>query len=184
MNFILKLKRWSQWSHDPYVSCLSHLHGTVHCGDGYSLALHAATVTSCVALAECVIMEAKSLYGADLIFESPYKSDLISFINTHSHTHAEMESKMQKKNKNKNNTTLARSTAPRFQSRSAGTSRQSLSPQKKQLLSSPSSNTAQRSVWVTLPQDSVAKVILPWGQRLQTQAFPFPHIIHKISRQS
>ncbi|CAO2630720.1 hypothetical protein LEMLEM_LOCUS20992 [Lemmus lemmus] len=56
-------------------------------------------VTSCVALAECVIMEAKSLYGADLIFESPYKSDLISFINTHSHTHAEMERKMQKKRK-------------------------------------------------------------------------------------
>lgn len=44
-------------------------------------------------------MEAKSLYGADLIFESPYKSDLISFINTHNHTHAEMESKMQKKKK-------------------------------------------------------------------------------------
>lgn len=69
-------------------------------------------VTSCVALAECVIMEAKSLYGADLIFESPYKSDLISFINTHSHTHAEMERKMQKKKK----TTLVRITAPRFQS--------------------------------------------------------------------
>lgn len=78
---------------------LSHLHGTVHCGDGYSLLCMLLQVTSCVALAECVIMEAKSLYGADLIFESPYKLDLISFINTHSHTHAEMERKMQKKKK-------------------------------------------------------------------------------------
>lgn len=96
-------------------------------------------VTSCVALAECVIMEAKSLYGADLIFESPYKSDLISFINTHSHTHAEMERKMQKKKKKKNH--LGEKHCSEIPIMERLESRQSLSPQKK--LSGPSGNTAQ-----------------------------------------
>lgn len=93
--------RWSQRSHDPYVSRVCRT-STGQCTVMVTALLcMLLRVTSWVTLAECVIMEAKSLYGADLIFESPYKSDLISFINTHNHTHAEMESKMQKKKKKK-----------------------------------------------------------------------------------
>lgn len=75
--------RWSQWSHDPYISRACRT-STGQCTVVMATALLCMLlqVTSCAALAECVIMEAKSLYGADLIFESPYKSDLISFINT------------------------------------------------------------------------------------------------------
>lgn len=77
-------------------------------------------------------------------------------INTHSHTHAEMESKMQKKQPWREQL-LQKSHHRAFEQASRVVS----SKDKLKLLSSPSGNTVEYSVWVTQPHDSVTKAILP-----------------------